>query len=85
MADFMRQLNQEEKQELKNQVQMKLEVYEEVQKQIEMLIEQEPFKNRHNETRKIKNRVVREERLKQLRREIKLFIKNKKKDKIRTQ
>ncbi|MGE6717704.1 hypothetical protein ACQKGD_10055 [Peribacillus frigoritolerans] len=80
VQDFMKQLNNEKQQQLKKQVQKKLKVYEETQKQINVLIEEEPFKTKYNEVTKIKNRVVREERLRQLRRELNLIINNKKKN-----
>ncbi|MEE3952808.1 hypothetical protein [Peribacillus frigoritolerans] len=77
VQDFMRQLKQEEQQQISHQVQKKLKVYEETQKQIDILIEQEPYNSRYNEIIKIKNRAVREKRLVQLRRELNLLIKNK--------
>lgn len=75
VQDFIRQLNQDEQQELRDQVQKKIKVYEETQLQIEMLIEQEPFKSRYDKIMNIKNRAVREDSLMKLRRELNLIIK----------
>lgn len=74
----MRRLTQEEQVRLKETVLKKLKIYEEMQKKINNLLEQEPFKTQYIEINKIKNRVVREERLKRLHQEINLIIKNKK-------
>ncbi|WP_411738435.1 hypothetical protein [Peribacillus sp. S4] len=78
VQDFIRQLNQDEQEELRKQVKKKIKVYEETQLQIDMLIEQEPFKSRYNKVINIKNREVREDSLRKLRRELNLIIKNKK-------
>lgn len=76
----MKQLNQKEKQQIKEQVQKKLKIYEEMKQQIDILMRKEPFKTKYDEIIKIKNRMVREEKLKQLYRELNLIIKNNKKD-----
>ena len=78
VQDFMRQLNKEEQQQLSVQVQQKIKVYEETQLQLGMLIEQEPFKTRYKEVINIKNRIVREDSLRKLNRELNQIIKNKK-------
>ncbi|MEC2074815.1 hypothetical protein [Metabacillus fastidiosus] len=80
VQDFMKQLNQKEKQQIKEQVQKKLKIYEEMKQQIDILMRKEPFKTKYDEIIKIKNRMVREEKLKQLYRELNLIIKNNKKD-----
>jgi hypothetical protein len=76
IQNFMRQLNEDEKQQLKKEVQLKLNDYHETQKRIEILLEEEPLKTRYSEIANIKNRHTREKMLNDLRKELKQSIKN---------
>jgi hypothetical protein len=76
LQNFMKQLTEEEQQQLKMEVQKKIKDYQETQKRINILMEQEPYKTRYTEITKIKNRLTREKALQSLRRELNQLIKN---------
>lgn len=71
----MRQLNEDEKKQLRKEVQQKLNDYHEKQVRINNLLENEPFKSRYTQISKVKNRHNREKMLNELRRELRQSIK----------
>lgn len=76
VQNFIKQLNEKEQAQLKQEVKNKLKIYEETQKKIKNLLEREPFKTRYTEIVKIKNRITREQKLKAFYREINQILKN---------
>ncbi|RBP88970.1 hypothetical protein DFO70_1121 [Cytobacillus firmus] len=75
IQSFMRQLNEDEKKQLRKEVQQKLNDYHEKQVRINNLLENEPFKSRYTQISKVKNRHNREKMLNELRRELRQSIK----------
>ncbi|MEE3892810.1 hypothetical protein [Priestia megaterium] len=80
VSEFMKRLNPEKQNELKEMVQKKLELHKDTQRKIQKLLQLDPYKSRYNKIIKIANRIMRENELRKLYGELTSIIKNKESD-----
>ncbi|MCP1450343.1 hypothetical protein [Priestia megaterium] len=76
VSEFIKRLNPEKQNELKEMVQKKLELHKAIQKKIQDLLEIEPYKTRYNKIIKITNRIMRDNELRKLYSDLTSIIKN---------